>query len=92
VRANGLDGLAAACRGKVEVDLDLDRQLFPFATPAELRRHVEEAVKKLATPEGGLRLKAEIGPDVPLENMEAIFAAMEAAGGYRDPGGVVKAS
>ena len=77
VRANGLEALAAACRGKVGVDLDLDRQLFPFATPSELRRHVAEAVDRLATPEGGLSLKAEIGEDVPLENADALFTAME---------------
>lgn len=82
VRANGLDGLAAACKGKVCVHLDLDRQLFPFATPAELDAHVLEAVQTLGSPEGGLWLHAEIGPDVPLENVEALCAAMERYRGY----------
>jgi hypothetical protein len=82
VRANGIDNLARVCRGKCCLDLDLDRQLFPFCTPAECDRHVKEAVDKLATPEGGLWLKAEIGPDVPLANAEAIFTAMEKYGGY----------
>lgn len=77
VRANGLDNLATVCRGKVCVDLDLDRQLFPFATPEEIDAHVREAVEKLGLPEGGLWLKAEIGDDVPLENVEAIFTALE---------------
>ena len=82
VRANGIDNLARICRSKYCLDLDLDRQLFPFCTPGECDRHVREAVEKLATPEGGLWLKAEIGPDVPLPNVEAIFTAMEKYGGY----------
>jgi len=82
VRANGIDSLARVCRGRYCLDLDLDRQLFPFGDPAECDRHVREAVEKLATPEGGLMLKAEIGPDVPLANVEAVFSAMEQSGGY----------
>lgn len=77
IRANGLDNLARMCKGKVCVDLDLDRQLFPFCTPGDLDAHVREAVEKLGAPEGGLWLKAEIGDDVPLENIEAICAALE---------------
>jgi uroporphyrinogen decarboxylase len=83
VRANGLEALAEVCKadkehpGRVCVDLDLDRQLFPFCTPAEIDDHVREAVEVLGTPEGGLWLKAEIGFDVPLENVEAICSALE---------------
>ena len=65
VRANGLDNLARVCKGKVCVDLDLDRQMFPFATPQQIDDHVREAVETLGSPEGGLWLKAEIGDDVP---------------------------
>ncbi len=77
VRANGLEGLARECKGKLCVDLDLDRQLFPFCTPAEIDRHVRECVEALGAKEGGLGLKAEMGPDVPLENIEAICTAVE---------------
>lgn len=77
VRANGLDALVAACKGKVCVDLDLDRQLFPFCTPQDIDDHVHEVVAKLGAPEGGLWLKAEIGMDIPLENIEALFTALE---------------
>jgi uroporphyrinogen decarboxylase len=77
IRANGLDDLAAVCKGKVCVDLDLDRQLFPFCTPKEIDVHVRQAVEKLGSPEGGLWLKAEVADDVPLENVEAICAALE---------------
>jgi len=76
VRANGLENLRRMCRGKICVDLDLDRQLFPFATPAQIDEHVHEAVETLGTPDGGLWLKAEIDPGIPLVNIRAIFEAM----------------
>ncbi len=77
IRANGLDNLVDVCKGKVCVDLDLDRQLFPFCPPEDIDEHIREAVEKLGSPEGGLWLKAECGPDVPLENIEAICVAFE---------------
>ncbi len=79
VRANGLDRLREACFGKVCVNLDLDRQMFPFCRPADIHAHVREAVAKLGSPKGGVWLSAEIAPDVPLENVEAICAALEKA-------------
>lgn len=82
VRANGLERLAEVCKGVLCVDLDLDRQLFPFATPAEIDAHVRRAVQVLGGPQGGLWLKAECGPDVPLENIEAICTALERYRGY----------
>jgi hypothetical protein len=59
------------------MDLDLDRQLFPFCAPADIDAHVREAVEVLGSPEGGLWLKAEIDDGVPLENIEAIAVALE---------------
>lgn len=82
IRANGLENLVRECKGKVCVCLDLDRQLFPFATPAELDAHVGECVAALGSPEGGLWLTAECGADVPLENIEAICLALEKYRGY----------
>ncbi|MFH1571659.1 MAG: uroporphyrinogen decarboxylase family protein [Gemmatimonadota bacterium] len=77
IGANGFDALERECRGRICVDLDLDRQLFPFWTPAEIDAHVRQSVERLGSPEGGLWLKAEIGDDVPLENAAAILAALE---------------
>jgi hypothetical protein len=77
VGANGLDNLAAVCKGKVCVDIDLNRQMFPFWKPADIDAHVREAVETLGSPEGGLWIKAEIGDDVPLENIKAICDALE---------------
>ncbi len=76
VRANGIDNLRDVCKGNICVDLDLDRQMFPFGSPREIDAHIEEAVRKLGSDRGGLWLKAEIGQDVPLENVEAICAGL----------------
>ena len=76
-RANGLDNLAAVAKGKICIDLDLDRQMFPFCTPADIDAQIEESVRRLGAREGGLWVKAEVGPDVSLENIEAICASLE---------------
>ena len=80
-RANGLDNLIRVFKGKVCCCLDLDRQMFPFASPGDLDAHVKECIAKLGSREGGLWVSAEINDDVPLRNAEAIFTALEK---YRD--------
>jgi len=82
IGANGLDNLVRECKGKVGVNLDLDRQQFPWWTAQQIDSHVREAVEKLGAPEGGLSLLAECAPDVPLENIEAICQALERYRGY----------
>ncbi len=74
--ANGLDNLVRVCKGKIPIDLDLDRQLFPFATPSQLQSHVADCVEALYLPEGGLSLRVELNYDVPIENMAALFDAL----------------
>jgi hypothetical protein len=81
IRANTLEGIAKNIKGKVCIDLDLDRQLFPFATPKEIKDHIEEAASRLKDKRGGLMLSAECEPDVPLENIEAICTTLEEIGG-----------
>ncbi len=77
VGANGFDSLAETCKGKICVHLDLDRQQFPFFTADDINDHVREAVERLGSPNGGLWLQAEIGPDVPLRNVETLCIALE---------------
>ncbi|MDP6380282.1 MAG: uroporphyrinogen decarboxylase family protein, partial [Phycisphaerae bacterium] len=68
VRANTIDGTAAAYKGRLCANVDLDRQMFPFCKPDDIRRQVEEVVEKVGSPEGGLMLLASVyGADVPLE-------------------------
>jgi len=82
IRANGLQNLVDVCKGRYPMDLDLDRQLFPFCTPADCREHVRECVEALYMPAGGLALRLEIGHDVPIENAEALFTAVDCARFY----------
>ncbi|MCL2407629.1 MAG: hypothetical protein FWC95_06835 [Defluviitaleaceae bacterium] len=83
IRANGLDNLKRICKGKYPLNIDLDRQLFPFATPSELSEHVREVVEEMYLPQGGLGLNIEFGNDVPIENMEAILSAARKMKGYK---------
>jgi uroporphyrinogen decarboxylase len=77
IRANGLAGLVKMAKGHVALHQDLDRQLFPFATPSEIEDHIGEVFEALYLPEGGLMLHAECEPDVPLENVEVICRTLE---------------
>ena len=76
-RANDLQSLARICRGRLCVDLDIDRQMLPFCTPADIDAHIRDSVDALATPAGGLWLQCPCGPDVSLENIEAVCIALE---------------
>lgn len=71
-RANGIERLVKTCKGKIPIMLDLDRQLFPFGSPKDMRDHVRETIEKMYMPEGGLGINIEIGMDVPVKNIEAI--------------------
>jgi len=76
--SNGVDQIAKLCKGKVCIDIDLDRQeVLPYGNFKEIRDHVREAVMKLGSKKGGLVLTAGIYPDVPLGNIEALCQAME---------------
>lgn len=77
IRANGLEPLVRLARGRVALHQDLDRQLFPVATPSQIEAHIREVHDALFLPEGGLMLTAECEPDVPLENIEAICRTLE---------------
>ena len=60
------------------VNLDLDRQMFPFCSPDDIRRQIEDSIEMLAAPEGGLMLSGSIsGGNVPLENIEALCSSLE---------------
>ena len=77
-RANTIEGIAKHYKGKMCIDLDLDRQMYPFATPHQIKKHIKKAVDLLNSEEGGLMLKAEISDaNVPLENIKAICEAFE---------------
>jgi uroporphyrinogen-III decarboxylase len=77
-RVNGLENIKSICKGKICVDIDLDRQhLIPFGRPDEIKSHIRRVVEELSTREGGLMIEAEVHPPTPLENIKSIAEAME---------------
>lgn len=76
-RVNSLDSIEKRLKGRVCVDLDIDRQhLIPFGTPAQIEEYVKALVQRLGSEKGGLMLYAEVHPPTPLENIEALARAL----------------
>jgi uroporphyrinogen decarboxylase len=72
----GLDRLKKRYAGSVCFRTDLDRQkIVPFGTPADVKRHVRDVFDHLGTPNGGIIACGEIAPDMPLENIRAMYQA-----------------
>jgi len=78
IRANTLDGIERAYKGKMCINLDLDRQMWGFCTPDDIKRHVRESVERLYSPDGGLMISVSVYDNcTPLENIEALCVALE---------------
>ena len=72
-RVNGLGNIAKSLKGRVCVDLDIDRQrLIPFGTPEEIKKYIRRVIEVLSSRKGGLMLYAEVHPPTPLENIKAL--------------------
>jgi len=75
---NGIDWIAANLKGRVCIDLDIDRQqITRFGSPEQIDDLIRKEVEKLGSPEGGLMMIYGLYPGVPLENIKAIMDAME---------------
>jgi len=75
---NGLDNLARLAKGKVHIALDIDRQrITAFGTPDEIDAHIENCIRTLGSPAGGLSLGWGVYPGTPIENIEACVRAMQ---------------
>jgi len=75
---NGIEDLAREVKGRACIRLDIDRQtIVPFGTRSEIRGLIEEEVRKLGSPRGGLEMIAGIYPPTPAENVDALCGAME---------------
>ena len=77
VRTNTAEGIARAYGGRLCAQVQLDTQMLPTCTPREIHEHVAEVVETVGAPAGGLIIYAYVGPDVPLENIEALCSACE---------------
>ncbi len=75
---NGIDNLAEQVKGRVCISLDVDRQsIVPFGSRWEIHDLIEEEVRKLGSPRGGLELVVGIYPPTPSENIDAVCEALE---------------
>ncbi|MBL7189298.1 MAG: hypothetical protein ISS70_23465 [Phycisphaerae bacterium] len=80
---NGIDWIAANLKGKVCIDIDIDRQqITRFGTPEQIDDLVREEVEKLGSPQGGLMMIYGLYPGVPIENAKAVTDAMERYSGF----------
>lgn len=78
IRANTLAGIEESYKGKLCINLDLDRQMFPFCRPEDIEQQVKAGVERLNLPEGGLMMFADVrDPNTPMENIEALCEAGE---------------
>jgi hypothetical protein len=78
LRANTLDGIVAKYRGRLCANVDLDRQMFAFCTPEDIRAQVRDVVERMGRPEGGLMLSGSVwDANTPIENIEALCGALE---------------
>jgi uroporphyrinogen decarboxylase len=76
VAAMGHEWIRGNARGKVAFRTDIDRQfILPFGTPAQVKEEVQRTFEACGTAEGGIVACGEIGPDVPLENVRALYEA-----------------
>jgi uroporphyrinogen decarboxylase len=77
-RANTLEGIVQAYKGKMCAKVDLDQQsILPFGTQSQVDAHVRGIVETMNSPEGGLMIYAEIHPTYPLTNISALCEALE---------------
>ncbi len=75
---NGIDWIAAHLKGRVCIDLDIDRQsITRFGRPAQIDALIREEIEKLGSPRGGLMMIYGLYPGVPLENVKALMDALE---------------
>lgn len=75
---NGVDWIAKTFKGKICVDLDIDRQrITAQGTPEQIDQLIRTEIETLSTPQGGLSMTYGLYPGVPLENIKALMDAME---------------
>lgn len=81
VAAIGHDWITKNVRGQVAFRTDIDRQrVLPFGSPVEVKEEVQRTLEACGTPYGGIVACGEVGPDVPLENVRAMYEAFREYG------------
>ncbi len=78
LRANTLEGIEKHYKGRLCANVDLDRQMWAFCSPAEIDDQVKQVMDRLYSPEGGLMVSASVwDANTPLENIDALCSALE---------------
>ncbi len=74
---NGIDALQREAKGRVCINLDIDRQtIVPFGTRKDIHDLVQEEVMKLGSAEGGLMFTCDLYPPTTPENIDAVLDAL----------------
>jgi hypothetical protein len=80
---NGIDWIEAKLKGRVCIDIDIDRQqITRFGRPEQIDKLIREEVEKLGSREGGLMMIYGLYPGVPLDNVKAVMDSMEQYASY----------
>lgn len=80
---NGIDWIADKFRGKLCVELDIDRQAVTVSgTPRDIDELIRREISSIGTPQGGLAMIYGLYPGTPIENVKALMDAMEKYAGY----------
>lgn len=75
---NGIDWIKENLKGRVCIDLDIDRQnVTVFGTPKDIDSYILNEIRELGSKDGGLMLTFGLYPGTPLENAKALMDALE---------------
>ncbi len=79
----GTQRVADIAGGRVCIRTDIDRQwIIPYGTPEQVVGAVKEAIAAFGNFNGGVILHGEVGQEVPLENIRALYSAFYEYGNY----------
>ena len=77
-RVNGIEWIAKNLKGKVCIDLDIDRQqITRFGSVDQIDDFIKKEIEMLGDVSGGLTMIYGLYPGIPLENAKAVMDAME---------------
>ncbi|MCX6066497.1 MAG: hypothetical protein NT121_12200 [Chloroflexi bacterium] len=76
VAVMGFDWVSKNMRGKIAFRTDIDRQhVLGIGSPSQVKEEVFRTFEACGTPRGGIVACGEVGPDLPLENVRAMYEA-----------------
>jgi uroporphyrinogen decarboxylase len=79
----GHDWIARNARGRVSFRTDIDRQrIMPFGSTTEVKEEVQRTFEACGSSKGGIVACGEVGPDLPLANIRAMYQAFREYGTY----------